>query len=74
MDIINYWFQKNNKLALYKLGEFYELKGSILEDEAIAFEFYKKSANQGYINAQYKLGYCYNHGIGVDINMDKAFV
>src|SRR6266542_6727061 len=49
---INYWFQKaaedDNKVALYKLGEFYELKGSILEDEVMAFEFYKKSANQGF--------------------------
>ena len=38
-----------------------------------ALEFYKKSANQGFINAQYKLGYYYDHGIGVDIDKGKAF-
>ncbi len=77
LNKIKYWFQKaakgDNKVALYKLGEFYELKDSILEDEAMAFEFYKKSADQGFIDAQYKLGYCYNNGIGVNINIDKAF-
>ncbi len=39
----------------------------------MTFEFYKKSAEKGYINGIYKLDYCYNHGIGTDIDKKKAF-
>ena len=38
-----------------------------------AFEIYKNSADKGYVNAQFELGYCYSNGIGTDINKVKAF-
>ncbi|GES98902.1 kinase-like domain-containing protein [Rhizophagus clarus] len=77
LDEVNYWYHKasenDNKLALYKLGEIHELGIGICQNERRAFEFYKKSANQGFIDAQYKLGYIYSHGTEVDINIGKAF-
>src|SRR2546430_16962515 len=45
----------------------------IRKNKTRAFEFYKRSANQGFTDAQYKAGYFYDHGIGVDIDKKKAF-
>ncbi|UZO08334.1 uncharacterized protein OCT59_028592 [Rhizophagus irregularis] len=77
LDKVNYWYHKaaenDNEFALFKLGNFYELGKGICENKVRAFEFYKKSANQGFIDAQYKLGYFYENGIGIDINKEKAF-
>ncbi|RIA90468.1 hypothetical protein C1645_823300 [Glomus cerebriforme] len=38
-----------------------------------AFEFHKISVEQGNINSKFQLGYCYDEGIGTDINKVKAF-
>ena len=74
---INYWYHKaaddDNKFALYKLGEHYELGKGIYFNERRAIEFYKKSADQGFVDAQYKLGYIYDHGTEIEINKEKAF-
>ncbi|PKC66208.1 hypothetical protein RhiirA1_460010 [Rhizophagus irregularis] len=77
LDKINYWYHKaaenNNKYALYKLGEFYELGKGVWKNKVRAYEFYKKSANLGLVDAQYKLGYFYEKGFGTDMNKEKAF-
>ncbi|GBB90473.1 hypothetical protein RclHR1_17450004 [Rhizophagus clarus] len=77
MDRVNYWYHKvteeDNKLALFKLGEFYELGKGVCKNERRALEFYKKSADQGFIDAYYKLGRIYGHGYEIDINKKKAF-
>ncbi|CAB4418545.1 unnamed protein product [Rhizophagus irregularis] len=77
LDKVNYWYHKaaenDDKFALYKLGEFNELGKGIGKNKVRAFEFYKKSANQGFIDAHYKLGCCYEYGIGTDIDKGKAF-
>src|SRR5204863_2505393 len=77
LDNVNYWYRKsaesNDKTALYKLGEFYELGKGVKLSERRAFEFYKKSATQGCIDAQYKLGHIYSNGVEIDINREKAF-
>ncbi|RGB37964.1 kinase-like domain-containing protein [Rhizophagus diaphanus] len=77
LDKFNYWYHKaaenDNNIALYNLGEFYELGKGISKNETRAFEFYKKSADQGYINAQYKVGYIYNYGTQIIIDKEKAF-
>ncbi|CAI2172114.1 17575_t:CDS:2 [Funneliformis geosporum] len=75
LDEVNYWFARaagdDNKEALYKLGEFYEMGYDEVSRSVVrALEFYKKSANQGFINAQIKVEYYYDHGIFVDV--DKA--
>ncbi|GBC05285.1 hypothetical protein RclHR1_06150011 [Rhizophagus clarus] len=77
LDEINYWYheaaENDNKFALYKLGECYELGKGVCENEIRAFEFYKKSAIQGFVDAQYKLGYCYEKGVGTNTNKIIAF-
>jgi hypothetical protein len=42
------------------------------EDYLEAYKWYVKSANQGSINAQYKLGLIYRHGFGVEQNYKQA--
>ncbi|CAI2180671.1 3736_t:CDS:2 [Funneliformis geosporum] len=77
IDEVNYWYHKaannNNKEALYKLGEFYEIGKGVDKNLVRAFEFYKKSSNLECFEAQYKVGYYYEHGIVVNTNKDMAF-
>ena len=42
-------------------------------DEIKAFEFYKESAENGYVGAKFILGYYYICGIGTEINKEKGF-
>ncbi|KAI9209526.1 Sel1 repeat family protein [Polychytrium aggregatum] len=44
----------------------------VTEDLAKAFEWFRKSAEQGKLYAQDYLGYCYQYGYGVPENMDTA--
>ena len=77
LDKVNYWYHKAaeiyNKVALYNLGKFYEFCQGVGRNESRAFEFYKKSAHQGFIDAQYRLGYLYDHGTEIDNDKEKAF-
>ncbi len=34
---------------------------------------YKEAAETGNLNAQFQLGYCYSHGIGTEVNNERAF-
>ena len=72
LDEVKYWYCKaiedDNKFALYKLGELYELGKGVYKNKQRAFEFYKKSAD---LDAQIYLGYCYINGIGTEINKEK---
>ncbi|CAI2187290.1 4911_t:CDS:2, partial [Funneliformis geosporum] len=77
LDEVNYWYHKaadndNNQLALYKLGELYEIGKGVGENLTRAFEFYKSSANQGYSEALCKVGYYYEHGIIVEADKERA--
>ncbi|GBB95591.1 hypothetical protein RclHR1_02570025 [Rhizophagus clarus] len=76
LDKIRNWYKQaatNDSNALYNLGVCYESGQGVYQNEIRAFEFYKKSANQGFNAAQCKLGYCYDHGIGVDVDKEQAF-
>ena len=53
--------------------EIYELGNTIDDNESLASEFYKQAAEEGHIKEKYKLGHCYEHGIGTDIDKEKAF-
>jgi TPR repeat protein len=45
-----------------------------LEQELVkAFDYYKKSADEGYLNAQFELGYCYFEGVGTEKILKKLF-
>ncbi|CAI2174724.1 18422_t:CDS:1 [Funneliformis geosporum] len=76
LDVVNYWYHKaaenDNKVALYKLGELYEIGKGVCENLIRAFEFYKQSADQGYLEAQCKVRYYYDHGIMVDVNKERS--
>jgi TPR repeat protein len=41
-------------------------------DNAAAMAWYRKSADQGYANAQYNMGLCYYNGFGTAINYTEA--
>lgn len=41
-------------------------------DNAAALAWYRKSADQGYANAQYNVGLCYYNGFGTAINYTEA--
>jgi hypothetical protein len=44
----------------------------VKQDYSKAAEWFRKAAEQGYINAQMDLGDCYNDGLGVTQNDAKA--
>ncbi len=53
----------------YQLGEFYNRNGNYEE----AFNWYQKSANQGYPNAMLALGHYYMNGTYIDADTNVAF-
>ena len=55
--------------ALYKAGLYMEKR----ENNTFAFKYYFEAAEQGYVNAESKVGYCYENGIGVEKDVVKAF-
>ena len=62
----------DNAEAQNKLGYCY-LKGKgVVKDEKKAFEWFLKSANNGFTSGQYSLGYCYENGIGTKKNIEVA--
>lgn len=48
-------------------------KGGLDKDNAAALSALRLSATQGYALAEYDLGYCYEHGVGVDQDLSLAF-
>ena len=59
---------KNNAIALNRLGHIMEDKG----DDIKAFNYYKKSANEGNAESRYKMGCMYYEGRVVEKNYAKA--
>ncbi|CAI2175459.1 6465_t:CDS:2 [Funneliformis geosporum] len=59
--------------GLYNLGEHYELGNGVNKDEIKAFVYYKKSAENGLVDANFYLGYCYLNGIGTEINKEIGY-
>ncbi|CAI2173957.1 9393_t:CDS:2 [Funneliformis geosporum] len=51
---------------------FWYQKAAGNDNNCIAFEFYKKKANQGCLKALYKGGYYYDNGIIIDVDKEKA--
>ena len=63
--------KKNDEQAQFQLAELYiASKNPALLSEAV--ELYKKSANQGFTDAKFALGRCYEEGIGVRKNYRGA--
>ncbi|CAB4393251.1 unnamed protein product [Rhizophagus irregularis] len=59
-----------DEIAQYNLGIHYSY---VEKNEKKAFKYFKKSAGQEYLSAQFELGNCYDKGIGTEINKTKAF-
>ena len=65
------WLQETttrtaNKYVQYILAVcYYEGLGALAVNKTEAFKLFEMSANQGYVAAQYNLGYCYYNGAGV---------
>ena len=68
------WIPPGNEFAQFNLGVMYEDGKGVEQDYTNAFEWYRKSAEQGNVKAQYNLGCCYENGIGVILNRDNARV
>lgn len=44
-----------------------------IKDDTKTFELSKESAEGGILSRMTMLGHCYQHGIGVDVDMQRAF-
>ncbi|POG74949.1 kinase-like domain-containing protein [Rhizophagus irregularis DAOM 181602=DAOM 197198] len=65
--------ENENEGLPFDLINHYKKNKCVRRDGRNAFEFHKLLAEQGNINAKFQLGYCYDEGIGIDINKVKAF-
>ena len=54
--------ENGNPEAQDKLGYYYEFGKGVAEDDAEAVNWYRKSADQNYTDAQWWFGYCYQYG------------
>lgn len=67
--------QKGNPVAQWWVGSFYERgEGGVEKNYESAFEWYKKSANQGYAKAQAALAFFYENGLGTNVDNRLAFL
>ncbi len=58
-----------DKVAQYNMGVYYT---EVETDYKQAVKWYRKSAKQGYMYAQFNLGHCYEKGQGVKVNFEEA--
>ncbi|CAG8774578.1 12370_t:CDS:2, partial [Gigaspora rosea] len=59
-------------LANFSLGHCYQHGIGVTINHEKAFDFYKKSSDQGLLEGMYMVSYCYSHGIGVTKNAQDA--
>ena len=58
--------------AQFKMGVLYGWGEGVAHDNAVAADWYNKSAEQGFAKAQYNLAYMYAHGNGVPVDHQEA--
>ncbi len=58
--------------AQFYLALMYDQGHGVIQNHAIAADWYRKAAEQGHIDAQYNLGIAYASGQGVKANIHKA--
>ncbi|RGB28707.1 hypothetical protein C1646_767505 [Rhizophagus diaphanus] len=67
--------RSGNKVAQHNVGYCYrDGIGGAEKDEKRAFEFFEKSAGQGYINGIFRLAHCYYEGVGTKVDKAIAFM
>ena len=64
--------QYNDSMAAYKIAVMYFNGEYVKKDDAKTIEYYRKSADLGYRNAQFWIGFRYAIGKGVEKDLDKA--
>ncbi len=66
--------EKGKASSQYSIARSYELGNRVKSDNAKAIEWYTKAADQGHVDAAYRLGLIYYKGVGgFQINLKKAF-
>ena len=65
--------EKGHKKAQYRLGRCYEKGRGVAQSDALAYQWYSKSAAQEYSKAEYQMGMCFKDGRGTAKNREKAF-
>ncbi|KXS19570.1 HCP-like protein [Gonapodya prolifera JEL478] len=76
-ELAAFWFRKaaeqGDPAGQFRMGIFYERGiGGVEQNDTTAFEWYSKSAVQGYLPAYVNLGSCYQHGRGVEQDIARA--
>lgn len=59
--------------TLFRTGMQYERGKGVVQNDRKAAEFFRAAADQGFVPAQAKLGYCCLFGVGVPINLNQGF-
>lgn len=65
--------KNGNREAQFKLGNIYERGEAVPKNLEKAFEWWLKSASQGFVNAQYSVGMSYMRGDGVNEDMVRSY-
>jgi len=60
-------------LAQCYVGLCYQYGYGIIKNENLALEYYKKVDNKYFIAEQFKVGYFYSNGIGIEKDLKKSF-
>ena len=71
------WYKKaaaqNDPDALFRMARVYrDGDGEEPVSDFKMFEFLSAAAERGHLEAQYQTGYCYENGIGVPVNIERA--
>ena len=64
--------EANDPEAQGNLGSMFNSGTGVSENEELAFEWYKKAADQGYAFVQHSVAQCYEYGTGVKQDKDEA--
>ena len=72
VEPLHYAWKKDDKMSQANLGLFYLYGLGVNQSSTEAVKYFRKSAQQGYANAQYHLGWCYANGEGVEKDLTEA--
>ncbi len=74
IPVITRLAKDGNAVAQNQLGLMYFSGKGVNADHKLAFQWFRKAADQNYLEAQYYLGGCYENGIGTEKNTAMAKV